>query len=1051
MNLPELCIRRPVMTTLLMAAFVVFGALAYFKLPVSELPAVDFPTISVTAELPGASPETMASSVATPLEGQFSTIAGLASMGSISAQGRTSITLTFELDRDVDAAAQDVQSAISSAAPRLPSDLPNPPRMRKLNPAESPIFYLAMGSDTLPLSAVNEYAETQLAQRLSTISGVAQVLVYGSQRYAVRVQVDPNRLAARGIGIDEVRQAITQANVNKPTGELEGARQSLALRANGQLERAAQYRDIAVVYRNGTAVRLADVADVVDSVENLRVGAWFDGKRSIILAIQRQPGSNTVAVVEAVRRELPSFQAKLPPAIRMGVLYDRSESIRDSIDDVRKTLIEAGVLVVLVIFLFLRNLSATVIPAIALPISVIGTFAAMHALGFGLDNLSLLALTLSVGFVVDDAIVMLENIVRHIEARKSPMRAALDGSREVGFTIISMTLSLVAVFIPVMFMGGIVGRLLHEFAVTISCAILVSALVSLTLTPMMCSRYLRGHGQSGQHGLLFRLFERSFEAMRAGYRVTLDWALRFHLVVALLFLVTTGLAVWLYTLVPKEFLPPGDSGRLIAYTVGGEDTSFAAMAERQRQVAEIVATDPNVVGVNSIVGAGGSRPTSNNGLMFIRLRAFDERIARPNEVIQQLRRKTAGVPGIRVVFQNPPPIRLARRLTQAQYQYTLQGADLEELYDWSNRLLNRLRAEPLLQDVVTNLNNNSPTIAVRIDRDRLAQVGLSFGQVQEALASAFSSRQVSTIYGAAAQYQVILEVARQFQADPSALSQLYVRSSTGRLVPLDAVARFSRESQALTVNHQGQLPSVTLSFNLPAGVALGQAVDRIREVERQMQMPATVVGSFEGAAQAFEESLRGLGILLFVAVLVIYIVLGILYESFIHPLTILSGLPSAGLGALLTLLVFGIDLSLYAFVGIIMLIGIVKKNAIMMIDFAIERERAGGVTPFEAIREACLIRFRPIMMTTFAALAGTLPIALGTGAGGETRVPLGMAVVGGLVVSQVLTLYLTPVVYLYLDRLSRWLRPAAPTPEPGTDVDRAIGHPSARATPSTDS
>ncbi len=1027
MRLPELCIARPVMTTLLMAALLVFGTLAYFRLPVSELPSVDFPTISVTAALPGASPETMAAAVATPLEGQFSTIAGLDSMNSVSAQGLTSITLTFALDRDIDAAAQDVQAAIGATLRRLPADMPVPPSFRKVNPADSPVFYISMGSETLPLSVVNEYAETQLAQRLSTVSGVAQVLVYGSQRYAVRVRVHPPRLAARGIGIDEVLTAVAQANVNKPTGELQGERQSLAVRSNGQLERAAAYRSLSVVYRGGAPVRLEDVADVVDSVENLKVAARYNGKRSIVLAIQRQPGTNTIATVQAIRAQLPAFRANLPPGVRMDVLYDRSESIRDSVDTVKKTLLEAGVLVVVVIFVFLRKFAATLVAALALPISVVGTFAVMYWLGYSLDNLSLLALTLAVGFVVDDAIVMLENIVRHVEMGKTPLQAALEGSREIGFTIISMTLSLVAVFIPVMFMGGIVGRLLHEFAVTISAAILVSAFVSLTLTPMMCSRVLRSHTEE-KHGWLFNLFERFFDGMLALYRVTLDAALRARLLVLMLFVATTVGAGWLYTLVPKEFLPSGDSGRIIAFTEGGQDSSFSAMLERQMRVADIVARNPDIVAVNSVVGAGGPRATANNGTIFATLKPYDQRSSRPEDVIARLRREVGAVPGIRVVFQNPPPIRIGGSITQAQYQYTLQGSELAELYDWSNRLLARLRGEPLLVDVVTNLNVNSPTVAIDIDRDRLAQLGLTVGQVQDALASAFSSRQISTIYGAAAQYQVILEVAPQYQNDPLALSQLYVRAPQGRLVPLDTVATFSRKSQALTVNHKGQLPSVTISFNLPVGVALGQAVDRVREIEREMQFPASITGSFEGSAQAFQQSLKGMGLLLLVAVLVIYIVLGILYESFIHPLTILSGLPSAGLGALLTLYLFKIDLSLYAFVGIVMLVGIVKKNAIMMIDFALEAQRR-GVTPAVAIREACLVRFRPIMMTTMAALAGTLPIALGSGPGGEARVPLGMAVVGGLVVSQLLTLYLTPVIYLTMDRLAGGRRGATSAPD----------------------
>ncbi len=1035
MNLPELCIKRPVMTTLLMAALLVFGAISYFKLPVSELPQVDFPTIQVTAQLPGASPETMAAAVATPLEAQFSTIAGLDALNSVSAQGTTSITLSFSLSRDIDAAAQDVQSAMAVAQRKLPVEMTIPPSFRKVNPADSPVYYIALTSDTLPLSVVNEYAETQLAQRLSTVSGVALVNVFGSQKYAVRVRLDPNKLAAMGVGLDEVQQSIAQGNVNKPTGILEGSRQTLAVRSNGQLERAIDYRNVTVVYRNGAPVKLDQVADLVDSVENTRVANWFNGKRSIVLAIQRQPGTNTIEMVENIKRVLPAFQAKLPPAIKMDVFFDRTQSIRESVDDVKFTLVLAAVLVVLVIFLFLRNLSATLIPSVALPISVVGTFALMYALGYSLDNLSLLALTLAVGFVVDDAIVMLENIVRHIEGGMSPMEAAFKGSKEIGFTIISMTLSLIAVFIPVMFMSGIVGRLLHEFAVTICAAILVSGFVSLTLTPMLTSRFVRSH-HGEKHGFLFNLFERGYEATLAGYRDSLGWALKHRFVVLVVFFVTAGFTGVLYFYVPKDFLPPGDTGQLIAFTEGGQDSSFAAMAARQIEVAEIIARDPDIAAVNSSVGAGGPRATANSGTLFLRLKPRAERKSKPAEIVARLRAKVAVVPGIRVALQNPPPIRIGGQLTSAQYQYTLQGSDLEELYSWSNQFLARFRKIEGLQDVTSNLYNNSPTATLDIDRDKLPQLGLTVAQVQEALTSSFSTRQVSTIYGSTAQYQVIMEVAPEFQNDPTALSKIYVRSSQGKLIPLDSVARVTRKNQALTINHQGQLPSVTISFNLAQGVALGDAVDRVRAVERELAMPVSLNGSFQGTAQAFQDSLKGLGILLIVAVLVIYIVLGILYESFIHPITILSGLPSAGLGALLTLYLFNLDLSLYAFVGVIMLIGIVKKNAIMMIDFAIERERE-GVGAQEAIYEASLIRFRPIMMTTMAALAGTLPIAIGHGAGAE-RVPLGMAVVGGLVVSQFLTLYLTPVVYVYMDRLVKLMSGKPQTPStPRTETATA--------------
>ena len=1018
MQLPELCIRRPVMTTLLMAAFIIFGLIAYRALPVSELPNVDFPTISVTASLPGASPETMASAVATPLEGQFSTIAGLESLSSTSGQGTTSITLQFSLDRNIDAAAQDVQSAIATAQRKLPSSMPTPPSFRKVNPADSPIFFIALTSSALPLPVVNEYAETQLAQRLSTVTGVAQVLVFGSQKYAVRIQADPDQLASRGLGIDELRQSIVQANVNQPLGQFDGEHQAFSIKDNGQLLTAAAYRPLIVAWRNGAPVRLGEVANPIDSVENSRIAAWNVDKRAIVLAIQRQPGANTIETVESIKRTLPAFQASLPASIAMTTLYDRSVSISESIVDVQFTLLLAGFLVVLVILLFLRNLSATVIPALALPISVIGTFAVMHVLDYSLDNLSLLALTLAVGFVVDDAIVMLENIVRHIELGETPLQAAIKGSREIGFTIISMTLSLTAVFIPVMFMSGIVGRLLHEFAVTICASILVSGIVSLTLTPMLCSRYLK-HTANEEHGKVFRAFERFFAGLLSGYEKTLRLAMRHPRIVVFGFVLSVVFSGLLFSQIPKGFLPSGDSGQITATTEGAQDISFAAMVEKQRAVAAIVADDPNVRSFMSSVGPTNSRPTLNSGSLNLILKPHDERALSADQIIQELRPKLAAVPGIRVYMQNPPAIRIGGQVTAAQYQYTLQSTDLDELYRWTHTLLERIRQLPGFIDVTSNLNNRGPVVALDVDRDKIAALGLSFGQVEDALQSAFSSRQISTIYGTTSQYQVILEVAPEYQLDPSKLSRLYVRASSGKLVPLDTVTQVTRRTQALTINHQGQLPSVTISFNLLPGISLGDAVNSLKALEQEMRLPVSLNTSLQGTAQAFQSSLQGLGILLLIAVLVVYIVLGILYESFIHPLTILSGLPSAALGALITLMLFRIDLNLYAFVGVTMLIGIVKKNAIMMIDFALDRQRNEGTPAFDAIFKACLIRFRPIMMTTMAALVGTLPIALGIGAGAEVRQPLGIAVVGGLIVSQFLTLYLTPVVYLYLDRLTQ--------------------------------
>jgi len=1043
MNLAELFIRRPIMTTLVMLAILIFGIIAYRELPVSNLPNVDYPTIQVQAALPGASPETMAAAVATILEREFSTIAGLESMNSMSTQGGTQITLQFSLNRNIDAAAQDIQAAIARSQGRLPVDMPAPPSYQKVNPADQPIFYMAVYSETLAPATVGEYADTLMAQRISMITGVAQVQLYGAQKYAVRVQLDPQALATRGVGIDEVTDDIKNANVNLPTGTLFGTHQAFVVQANGQLQNAAAYRPLIVAYRNGAPIRLQALGQVIDGVQNTKVVNWYNNASAMVLAIQRQPGTNTVEVVDNIRRLLPTFRSEIPQSIHMDILGDMSISIRDSVSDVKFTLYLTLCLVVMVIFIFLRNVSATIIPSLALPMSIVGTFSVMYLLGYTIDNLSLMALVLAVGFVVDDAIVMLENIVRHLEMGEGVMEAALRGSREISFTILSMTLSLAAVFIPVLFMGGILGRLLHEFSVTIMTAILVSGVVSLTLTPMLCSRFLR-HAKPTEHGFLFNLFERIFRGMLSVYDWSLRGVLRHRFITFLFSLAILAASLVLFVRIPKGFLSSEDSGFLFGLTMAQQGISFDSMKAHQRAITDIIQHDPNVQNVMSFAGAGGPGGGGNSGFFFMDLkdrpsgrdqmvnwikdrlhmsysRDPNLRYLDADQVLQELRPKLFAVPGIMAFMQNPPPIQIGGYLTKSQYQFTLQGPDTKELYREALKLEGELRTVPGLQDVNTDLQISNPQVNVEIDRDKANALGVSAYQVENALETAYSSRQISTIYTPNNEYRVIAELLPQYQMNPQALSLLYIRSSAGQLVPLSAVSKLTQSLGPLAVNHTGQLPSVTVSFNLLPGTALGDAVNRVEQIARQT-LPSDLSANFEGTAQQFQSSLVGLGVLLIITILVIYIVLGILYESFIHPLTILSGLPSAALGALLTLMYFGYELNLYGFVGIIMLVGIVKKNAIMMIDFALDAERNSGKTTQEAIYYGALVRFRPIMMTTMAALMGTLPIAVGFGAGSEARRPLGLCVVGGLVFSQLITLYITPVYYTYLDSFQRWMK-----------------------------
>ena len=1014
MNLSQLFIQRPIMTVLVCFAIVLFGTVAFRALPVAALPSVDYPTIEVDAFLPGASPETMASTVATPLEREFSTIAGIQQMSSTNSQSSTSITVQFTLDRNIDAAAQDIQAHISSASGRLPSSMPRPPSYQKVNPAERAVLYLSLNSDSLPLYTVTDYADIMLAQRISMVSGVSRVQVFGEQKYAVRVQVDPDKLAAHNIGIDEVQRAISSSNTNLPTGRLDGEKQAFTIESSGTLAKAADYRPIIVAWRNGTPVRLAQLGNVIDSVENDKLIAWMNDVRGVILAVSRQPGTNTVEVVDNIRRLLPQFQRELPPSMRLAVLFDTSRSIRNSIRDVELTLLLTVCVVVMVIFLFLRNISATMIPGAAVPFSIVGTFAVMYLLGYSLNYLSLMALTLSVAFVVDDAIVMIENIVRHMELGETRMQAAVSAAREIGFTIVSMTLSLVAVFIPVLFLGGVVGRLLHEFSVTIVVAILISGFVSLSLTPMLGSRFLKSEHET-RHGLLYRALGGGFDLLLRWYELTLKIALRFSpvtLAVAILMLVGTG---YLFFKMPTGFIPSQDTGFMFGVTQGPQDISFESMARHHRAIAEIVRADPNVQIVGAFVVGG------NQAFFFAGMRPRAERILSVDQIIEELRPKVAAVPGLFTFMQNPPPITVSGQNSASVYQLTLQSASLNEIYTWAPQLAAKMRQIPGFVDVNTDMQISAPQVMVDMDRDRAQALGVTPQQIQDALYSAYGTREVSVIYAPADQYSVIMEVEPQYQRTPDALSKLYIRSSQGPLVPLDAVVKMRRQTGPLSINHFGQLPAVTVSFNLRPGYSLGQAAQQVDDAVRDLRMPATISSSFQGTVREFQSSFQNLSILLIVAILVIYIVLGVLYESFIHPITILSGLPSAVFGALLTLVLFHKQLDLYGFVGIIMLFGVVKKNAIMMIDFAIGAQRQGA-SAYDSIWRGCLLRFRPIMMTSMAALFGTLPIALGYGEGADARQPLGLAVVGGLVVSQFLTLYITPVIYLYLEQLQEWLR-----------------------------